>query len=255
MKEKKCLRKIMLIFVALTKTKLTACIIFQQKNKITMIYLADTADIQALKGLYEFFPLTGVTTNPTILKQSGLKLSEAIQNIIEIVGEGSIHVQVMSNKAEEMVKEAKTYKNYFNLGDNFYAKIPVSIEGYKAMRILKDAGINVTATAIFTQQQALVASHSGADFVAPYVSRLDNISSHGIEVVSDIVKNTKEFNLNTKVLAASFKTVDQIHRVSMAGAQSATINPELLFQLIKHPMTDISIAQFEKDGEGLYNIF
>ena len=191
MKEKKCLRKIMLIFAALTKTELTACIIFQQKNKITMIYLADTADIQALKGLYEFFPLTGVTTNPTILKQSGLKLSEAIQNIIEIVGEGSIHVQVMSNKAEEMVKEAKTYKNYFNLGDNFYAKIPVSIEGYKAMRILKDAGINVTATAIFTQQQALVASRSGADFVAPYVSRLDNISSHGIEVVRRHCKKHK----------------------------------------------------------------
>lgn len=245
----------MLIFAVLTKTELIAGIIFQQKNKIKMIYLADTADIQALKDLYDFFPLTGVTTNPTILKQSGLKLSEAIQNIIDIVGKGSIHVQVMSDKAEEMVKEAKTYKSYFNLGDNFYAKIPVSIEGYKAMRILKDAGINVTATAIFTQQQALVASRAGADFVAPYVSRLDNISSHGIEVVGDIVKNTKEFNLDTKVLAASFKTVDQIHRVSMVGAQSATISPELLFQLIKHPMTDISIAQFEKDGEGLYNIF
>ncbi len=219
-----------------------------------MIYLADTADIQALKELYDFFPLQGVTTNPTILKQSGLKLSEAINAIAEIVDKGTIHVQVMSNSAEEMVNEAKTYKTYFDLGDNFYAKIPVSIEGYKAMRMLKDAGINVTATAIFTQQQALVASRAGADFVAPYVSRLDNISSHGIEVVGDIVKNTKEFDLDTKVLAASFKTVDQIHRVSMSGAQSATISPELLFQLIKHPMTDISIAQFEKDGEGLYDV-
>ncbi|WP_321371042.1 transaldolase family protein [uncultured Draconibacterium sp.] len=219
-----------------------------------MIYLADTADIQALKQLYEFFPLQGVTTNPTILKQSELKLSQAINEIAEIVDKGTIHVQVMSNIAEDMVNEAKTYKTYFDFGDNFYAKIPVSIEGYRAMRMLKDAGINVTATAIFTQQQALVASRAGADFVAPYVSRLDNISSHGIEVVADIVKNTKEFNLPTKVLAASFKTVDQIHRVSMAGAQSATISPDLLFQLVKHPMTDISIAQFEKDGEGLYNV-
>uniref|UniRef100_UPI00321620E4 transaldolase family protein n=1 Tax=uncultured Draconibacterium sp. TaxID=1573823 RepID=UPI00321620E4 len=219
-----------------------------------MIYLADTADIEALKQLYSFFPLEGVTTNPTILKQSGLNLSQAIEEIINIVGNGMIHVQVLSNQADEMVAEAKKYKTYFDLGDNYYAKIPVTVEGYKAMQLLKDAGIKVTATAIFTQQQALVASRAGADFVAPYVSRLDNISSHGIEVVSDIVKNTKEFNLNTKVLAASFKTVDQIHRVSMAGAHSATVGPDLLNQLVAHPMTDISVAQFEVDGKDLYDI-
>lgn len=219
-----------------------------------MIYIADTADITALKELYSFFPLEGVTTNPTILKMSGLKLSVAIKQIAEVIGKGMIHVQVLSNTSEEMVKEAKKYKEYFGFEDNYYAKIPVTIEGFKAMRILKDAGINVTATAIFTQQQALVASKSGADFVAPYVSRLDNISSHGIEVVSDIVKNTKEFNLPTRVLAASFKTVDQIHRVSMVGSHSATINPELLHQLITHPMTDISVTQFEKDGKDLYDL-
>jgi fructose-6-phosphate aldolase 2 len=219
-----------------------------------MIYLADTADLEALKELYSFFPLEGVTTNPTILSHSGLKLSEAIGEIVKIVGRGMIHVQVLANQANEMVKEAKKYKEYFDLGDNYYAKIPVTIEGYKAMRILKDAGINVTATAIFTQQQALVASRAGADFVAPYVSRLDNISSHGIEVVADIVKNTKEFGLNTKVLAASFKTVDQIHRVSMVGSHSATIGPELLHQLVTHPMTDISVTQFEVDGKDLYDI-
>jgi len=219
-----------------------------------MIYMADTANIEELKKLYKFFPLQGVTTNPTILKQSGMKLSVAIEAIQELVGKGMIHVQVISSNADDMVREAKKYKSYFDLGDNFYTKIPVSEEGYKAMPKLKEAGINVTATAIFTQQQALVASRAGADFVAPYVSRLDNISSHGIEVAADIVQNTKEFGLHTKVLAASFKTVDQIYRVSMAGAQAATICPELLFQLIKHPMTDISIRQFEADGKDLYDI-
>ncbi|WP_321287516.1 transaldolase family protein [uncultured Sunxiuqinia sp.] len=219
-----------------------------------MIYMADTADIKALKELYDFFPLEGVTTNPTILKQSGMKLSVAIDEVSKIVGDGMMHVQVMSSTSEEIVKEAKKYKTYFDLGDNFYAKIPVFPEGFKAMRILKDAGIKVTATAIFTQQQALVAAKAGADFVAPYVSRLDNISSHGIEVVRDIAKNMDEYKLDTKVLAASFKTVDQIYRVSMNGSHSATISPELLMQLIKHPMTDISIAQFEKDGADLYDI-
>ncbi|WP_243745368.1 transaldolase family protein [Sunxiuqinia elliptica] len=216
--------------------------------------MADTADLSALKELYDFFPLEGVTTNPTILKLSGMKLSAAVDELKKIVGEGMLHVQVMSQTCEDIVREAKKYKSYFDLGDNFYAKIPVMPEGFKAMRILKDSGIKVTATAIFTQQQALVASKAGADFVAPYVSRLDNISSHGIEVVSDIVKNMKEYGLNTKVLAASFKTVDQIHRVSMHGSHSATIGPDLLMQLIKHPMTDISIDKFTEDGEGLYDI-
>lgn len=219
-----------------------------------MIYMADTANLEELKALYEFFPLEGVTTNPTILKQSELKLSEAIDSIQKIVGDGMVHVQMISSTADYMLKEAKKYKEYFGFGDNFYAKIPVSPEGFKAMKMIKDAGLNVTATAIFTQQQALVASKAGADYVAPYVSRLDNISSHGIEVVADIVQNTKEFGLDTKVLAASFKTVDQIYRVSMAGAQSATIGPELLRQLIKHPMTDISIKQFEIDGGDLYDV-
>ena len=219
-----------------------------------MIYMADTADLAALKELYDFFPLAGVTTNPTILKQSGMKLSEAIEGIVKIIDGGMMHVQMMSTTSEEMVKEAKKYKSYFDLGDRFYAKIPVIPEGFKAMRILKDSGIKVTATAVFTQQQALVAARAGADFVAPYVSRLDNISSHGIEVVGDIVQNMIDFNLPTKVLAASFKTVDQIHRVSMNGSHSATVGPELLMQLIKHPMTDISVKTFLEDGQDLYDI-
>ena len=219
-----------------------------------MIYMADTADLSALRQLYDFFPLGGVTTNPTILKNAGVKLSHAIDEIHKIAGHGMVHVQVLSDSAEDIVKEAKIYKNYFDMGDLFYIKIPVTVQGYKAIPKLKDAGINVTATAVFTQQQALVAAKAGADFVAPYVSRLDNISSHGIEVVGDIVKNIKEFNLNTRVLAASFKTVDQIYRVSMNGAHSATIGVDLLMQLVKHPMTDISVQNFKIDSEGLYDI-
>jgi len=219
-----------------------------------MIYMADTADLEELRKLYLFFPLQGVTTNPTILSHAGNKLSVAIEGIQELVGSGMVHVQMISAESDDMVREAKKYRSYFDFGDNFYAKIPVTSNGYRAIRILKDAGINVTATAIFTQQQALVAMKAGADFVAPYVSRLDNISSHGIEVVGDIVKNIAIYDLKGKVLAASFKTVDQIYRVSMAGAHSATIGPELLHQLIKHPMTDIGVNQFEIDSEGLYDI-
>lgn len=216
--------------------------------------MADTAELNELRDLYTFFPLEGVTTNPTILKNSGQTLSVAIEGIQSIVGSGMVHVQMISSDTEDMVREAKKYRSYFDFGDNFYAKIPVTKNGYRAMQILKEAGINVTATAIFTQQQALVAMKAGADFVAPYVNRLDNISSHGIEVVGDIVQNIAEYGLNGRVLAASFKTVDQIYRVSMCGAHSATIGPDLLYQLITHPMTDIGVEQFEQDAKGLYDI-
>lgn len=218
-----------------------------------MFYFADTADLEELKKLYYYFPLKGVTTNPTIILNSGATLVKAIDNILSVIGSGLLHVQVISEKAEDMLQEAKKYKEYFNLGDNYYTKIPVTREGYRAIKMAKDAGFNVTATAIFTQQQALVASMAGADYVAPYVSRLDNISSHGIEVVSDITENIKNYNLNTQVLAASFKTVDQVHRVSKCGAHSATISFEVLEALRSHPMTDISVDKFIKDSKGLYN--
>ncbi len=218
-----------------------------------MIYIADTANLDEIKRLYYYFPLKGITTNPTIILNSGTTFVKAIDNILSVIGNDMIHVQVISEKAEDMLKEAKKYKAYFNLGENYYTKIPVTDEGYRAIRLAKDAGLKVTATAIFTQQQALVASRAGADYVAPYVSRLDNISSHGIEVVGDIVENIKNYNLNTQVLAASFKTVDQVYRVSKCGAHSATISFEVLEALRSHPMTEISVQKFINDSKISYS--
>ena len=219
-----------------------------------MIYLADTANIEELKKLFYYFPLEGVTTNPTIMAISGKPLSELVPELKEVVGDKMLHIQMISTRSEDMVREAKKYIEYFGLGDNFYAKIPVSTEGYRAMKMLKDEGIKVTATAIFTQQQALVAARAGADWVAPYVNRLDNISSHGIEVVGDIAKNFKDFDIPCRVLAASFKTVDQVHRVSMVGAHAATVGFEILEKLRSHPMTDMSLEWFERDGKHLYDV-
>lgn len=219
-----------------------------------MIYVADTANIEELKKLFHYFPLEGVTTNPTIIAQAGKPMSVILPELVELVGDKMLHVQMISSKAEDMLREAIAYKKKYKLGEHYFAKIPVTAEGYKAMPMIKAAGIKVTATAIFTQQQALVAARAGADWVAPYVNRLDNISSHGIEVVSNIVENIKTYGLKTQVLAASFKTVDQVHRVSMSGAQAATISFEILERLRSHPMTDMSVEWFEKDAKGLYDI-
>jgi len=219
-----------------------------------MKYFADTGKLEEIKHLYSYFPMSGVTTNPSIVAQSGLPLSKAIDGILKIIGNDAIHIQVRSEKAEDMVAEAKKYKEYFDIGDNYYTKIPVTEQGIKAIKLAKDAGFKVTATAIFTQQQAIVAAVAGADYVAPYVSRLDNISSHGIEVVSSIVKCIENANLKTEVLAASFKTVDQVYRVTECGAHSATVGYDLLEALRKHPMTDISMEQFKRDAASCYDI-
>ncbi len=219
-----------------------------------MKYFADTGKLAEIEHLYSYFPMSGVTTNPSIIAQSGLPLSKAIEGILKIIGNDAIHIQVRSERAEQMIGEAKKYKAYFDLGDNYYTKIPVTEQGIKAIKMAKDAGMNVTATAIFTQQQAIVAAVAGADYVAPYVSRLDNISSHGIEVVSSIVQCIENANLPTQVLAASFKTVDQVYRVTECGAHSATVSYDILEALRKHPMTDISMEQFMKDAATCYDI-
>lgn len=219
-----------------------------------MKYFADTGNLKEIEHLYSYFPMCGVTTNPSIIAGTGMTLSKAIDGILKIIGDDAIHIQVSADKAEDMIVEAKKYKEYFNIGDNYYTKIPVTEQGIKAIQLAKDAGMKVTATAIFTQQQALVAAMAGADFVAPYVSRLDNISSHGIEVVSSIVKCFNATNQSAEVLAASFKTVDQVYRVSECGAHSATISYDILETLRKHPMTDISMEQFMKDAASCYDI-
>lgn len=219
-----------------------------------MKYFADTGNLEEIAHLYSYFPMSGVTTNPSIIAQTGLPLTKAIDGILKLIGDTAIHIQVRSEKAEDMLAEAKKYKAYFNIGENYYTKIPVTEQGLKAMRLAKDAGLKVTATAIFTQQQAVVAAMAGADYVAPYVSRLDNISSHGIEVVSSIVKCFNATGMKSEVLAASFKTVDQVYRVTECGAQSVTVSYEILEALRKHPMTDISMEQFMIDAAKCYDI-
>lgn len=219
-----------------------------------MIYLADTANIDEINDLLTHFPIEGVTTNPTILAHENKPLSHVISEIQKNIGNKMLHVQTISEKADDILREAKRYQDYFQFDDNFYVKIPVTKEGFRAIKMAKDAGMKVTATAIFTQQQALIAARAGADFVAPYVNRLDNISSHGIDVVADIVKTFNIFGLSSKVLGASFKNVDQIYRVSMVGCHAVTVSYEVLEAIMKHPMTDKGVLDFERDGTHLYDI-
>ena len=216
-----------------------------------MMYILDTANTAKIKELIEFFPVAGVTTNPTIISREKKEFFPLIKEIRDIIGsDRMLHIQVTSDEAEDMVKEAEAIRKA--VGGNLYIKVPISRQGLKATIELKKRGFNVTETAIFTQQQAMVAASAGADFVAPYVNRLDNIISDGVNVVTEIVEMFRSHNSKCKVLAASFKNVEQVHKVSLTGAYSVTINPELFDMLIYHPLTYYAIDDFTKDWESVY---
>lgn len=192
-----------------------------------------------------------MTTNPTIISKEKKDFIGILKEIRNTIGkEKMLHVQVVGSKAEDMIEEA-IYLNE-KIGGNLYIKIPVTEQGIKAMKELSKKGYKITATAIFTAQQALMAAKAGAEFVAPYVNRIDNLMADGIKVVSDIVKIFEIYNINSKVLAASFKNTEQIHNACLKGARSVTVNADLIKQLIYHPSTDLSVDNFIKDWEMQY---
>lgn len=216
-----------------------------------MLYIIDDADIEKIRKCVEFYPVDGVTTNPTIISKQKADFPTLIRSLRQLIGnDRMLHIQTTAEKAEAIIKEAQALQDY--VGGDFYIKIPISPEGLKATMYLSKIGIKVTATAIFTQQQALIAAKAGASFVAPYVNRLDNIVSDGVHVVEEVVNLFKQHNIDAKVLAASFKTVEQIHKIAMTGCQSITINPELYEKLIYHPLTLYAVDDFEKDWETVY---
>ena len=210
-----------------------------------MIYILDTADIDEIRYCNEFYPVSGVTTNPTIISKEHDDFWKIVSEIRSIIGpEKMFHVQTTQKKAEDIVEEAKLLKE--KIGGEFYVKIPIGEEGLKATMMLKKWGIGVTMTAIFTPAQALIAAKAGASFVAPYVNRLDNIIADGCEVVAEITKQLEKYKLNCKVLAASFKTAEQVHKCASAGCHSVTVTSSILKALISNPMTDVAIATFDK---------
>lgn len=216
-----------------------------------MLYILDTANLDSIRRLCEYYPVDGVTTNPTIISKEHADFAELIMSIRKIIGmDRMLHIQVTSTDCDGIVKEARALRDF--VGGNLYIKIPITAEGLKATSALKMMGIKVTETAIFTQQQALIAAKAGADFVAPYVNRLDNIVSDGVNVVLETVELFKAHNSESKVLAASFKTVEQIHKIAMAGTQAVTLNPELFEALTYHPLTNAAIETFANDWKGLY---
>ncbi|MBE6449681.1 MAG: fructose-6-phosphate aldolase [Alphaproteobacteria bacterium] len=224
-----------------------------------MLYMLDSANIEEIRKACDVFPLAGVTTNPSIITREKKDFFSLLKEIRSVIGNKMMHVQVLGTTTEDMLKDAASIRE--KVDGSLFIKIPVSDAGYKAMQILKKDGFGITATAIYTPQQALIAANCGADFTAPYVNRIDNISGMGVNVVSMITDLFNLHGLSTRVLAASFKNVQQVHEVALAGTHSVTVGADILWKLARHPLTDMSVEQFTKDwnaqyGEGkcIYNM-
>ena len=214
-----------------------------------MRYLIDSADPEAVRKILEYYPAEGVTTNPTIVARTKCDFPKMLLEMRRVVGDRMIHAQTLQVTAEEMVREAVALHDF--IGEPFFVKLPAQPEGLKACRILKGMNIGVTMTAVFTPQQALVCARAGADFVAPYVNKLDDVGD-GEVCVEKIVKLFDTFGLKTKVLSASFRNVEQVTRVALSGSHYITLPPAFFEKLIYHPMTELAIQGFQKDWFDAY---
>ncbi|MBQ8140116.1 MAG: fructose-6-phosphate aldolase [Clostridia bacterium] len=211
-----------------------------------MKLILDTANLNDIKYFNEYYPIVGVTTNPTILSKEGGDIVAHLKEIRNIIGpDKELHVQVTETKCEDMIAEAEAIVGL--LGKNTFVKIPATDEGIKATKYLSAKGYGITMTAILSAAQAMIASNAGAAYVAPYVSRLENICDDGVAIVAEIQAIFDASGTSTEVLAASFKTVRQVLGVAMTGAGASTVGSEVMYKLLAHPTTDTSIAGFASD--------
>jgi TalC/MipB family fructose-6-phosphate aldolase len=195
---------------------------------VNMEFLFDTANIEAIKKYSEIYPITGVTSNPSIIKKEGkINFFEHFRQIREIIGmDRSLHIQVTATDAELMMKEAHAILK--KVDEKVFIKIPTNEEGLKAMRALKKEGIGVTATAIYTKIQGYLAMEVGADFIAPYFNRMENMDIDAVDTIACFAEQIEKYGYRTKILAASFKNIAQVNAAFAAGAQTATLSPDLL---------------------------
>lgn len=217
-----------------------------------MELMFDNANIKTIKEFAEIYPYVGVTSNPTIIKKEGkIDFFNHFKQIREIIGKDrSLHIQVVSQTAEEMIKEAE--KIVEKVDKDVYIKIPVTEEGLKAIKNLKSRGFKITATAIYTKMQGLVAIAAGADYIAPYFNRIQSRGSDAAATVACFRQNIDFFGKKTKILAASFHHGGQVIKALQAGADAVTLQPDLLREMVcVNPTNYIenAVATFASDWE------
>ncbi len=214
----------------------------------------DDANIKEIRRLIDLYPIDGVTTNPTILSKTGRNPIEVLKDIREIIGpEKTIFAQAIPVEGKAIIRDAHAIVKL--LGENTIVKIPSIPEGFKAIRILKEEGIHTCGTVVYTPLQAYLAAKAGADYVAPYVNRIDNMGYDGIQVVQKIQDILTLHNFETEILAASFKNSNQVLALCEYGIGAATCAPSVIDAFVKNIAIDGAVNDFINDfakaaGEG-----
>ncbi|MBL4756381.1 MAG: fructose-6-phosphate aldolase [Rhizobiales bacterium] len=209
-----------------------------------MKFFADTADIAAIEELVPTGLVDGVTTNPSIIAKSGRDFKEVIAEICKIV-EGPVSAEVAATKAEQMIAEGRELAK---IASNVAVKVPLTWDGLIACKTLAAEDTMVNVTLCFSANQALLAAKAGATFVSPFIGRLDDIALDGMELIHDIRVIYDNYPaLKTEILAASVRGANHVRMAAMAGADVATIPPEVIKGLVKHPLTDKGLEAFMQD--------
>ncbi|HEA65056.1 MAG TPA: fructose-6-phosphate aldolase [Candidatus Aminicenantes bacterium] len=203
----------------------------------------DTANLDQIKEAASWGILNGVTTNPTLVSKENLNFEDLIKKICKIVP-GPVSVECVSTKSKDIIKEAR---DLAKLADNVVVKIPICVEGLKAIKVVSGEGIKVNTTLIFSPNQALLAAKAGARFVSPFVGRLDDLSHQGMDLVDEIVTIFNNYGYETEVIVASIRHPLHVLETALMGADIATVPFAVLEKMVKHPLTDIGIEKFLKD--------
>ena len=210
-----------------------------------MIFFIDTANVDDIRKANDMGIISGVTTNPSLIAKEGRDFKQVIQEITSIVdGPISGEVKATTVDAEGMIAEAREIAS---IHPNMVVKIPMTAEGLKAVKVLHKEGIKTNLTLIFSPAQALLAARAGADYVSPFLGRLDDISTPGISLIEDITEIFQMHGIETQIIAASIRNPIHVIDCAKAGADIATVPYKVLLQMIHHPLTDEGIRKFQDD--------
>jgi len=206
----------------------------------------DTGDVEAVRKAYGTGLIDGVTTNPSHIAKTARKFKEAVKEICSIVP-GPISAEVLAETADGMIKEAQEIAS---IAPNIVVKIPMTVEGMKAVPVLEEQKkIKTNVTMIFSSTQVFLAMKAGASFVSIVLSRLDAVANESFILVEDAVTIKNNYAFGSEIIAGSMKTQNHVLTCLRAGVDIATVNPDLFFQMFKHPLTDQGLVQFAKDWE------
>jgi transaldolase len=214
-------------------------------KKETMKFFIDSANITEIQLANTMGVIAGVTTNPSIIAKEGRDFKEVISEITKIIdGPISGEVKATTTSATDMINEGRKIAS---IHPNMVVKLPTTVEGLKACKVLNKEGIKTNLTLIFNVPQALLAANAGATYVSPFIGRLDDISMDGIQLIKDITMIFKIQDIKTKIICASIRNASHVIACAKAGAHIATIPYSIIEQMIKHPLTDQGMEKFKQD--------